>query len=140
MELPRIDVNFVPEYTGLSYGTEEFRSDAGRSTRIQRGCLGSGFSLQLQYEGLKPTEVGELIAWFNLIDVDYETGISFCSFQIPANHPMWDKVPARSYIEPLLVPDQTIENARWIVDSPQPFTSQILNLHEASFRVKNVFE
>lgn len=139
LELPRIFPNFVDDKKGLSYGSVAFVSDSGLSTRITSVSKGHGFSMLVRYEGITPSEVGDLLTFFNQIRYDYDAGESALPFLIPSDHPFWRRVLERDYIEPLLL-QASIDLSLWQAVRAADVKTPILNVNSLSFGVKNVWQ
>lgn len=139
LELPRVNPWGADDKKGLSYGSAAFVSDAGLSTRVTSVSKGQGFSMSIRYEGITPSEVGELLTFFNQIRYDYDAGESALPFYILSDHPIWRFIPEREYIESLLV-QGAIDLALWQAVRIGDVKTPLLNVNSLSIGVRNVWQ
>lgn len=138
IELPRIDVSFVKDYQPPTLGIHIFEADSGPQQKVASACIPHGLSFKVEWYGLKPSELGMLMNFWEAILLDKRSGVSLKPFYIPRNHPFWKKVSTWSYVESLLVAD-TIDNAKWEIRDPSAVSTEVVNIHSWSCVVREIY-
>lgn len=137
-ELPNIRPSFVNDKGGSMYASEIFTPESGPSTVVSSATIAAGFQMTLRYEGLLPSEVGDLLEFRQLLRYDDRIRRSSFPFYILSDHPLWLNVPEWPFIEKMLVTGDR-DSALWYMADCSAIDTPLTGINSISFKVINEY-